>query len=245
MKKQRVLTKNYRVQAQILNLPNRRILWINTYFPTDPHLVGEYDDTELQELLAEVDSIINSSSFTDLVWGSDLNWDIKRKTYFASRVKEFVDRLGLAPLWAHHSVDYTHVHTDNKSVATLDHFLVSPRLLDLVGGCGALHRGDNFSRHAPILLTLNLGALPLRENVKKSVPRKPAWSKATEDNIQNYTTNLEARLETLNIPNSLLCQDPHCSDQTHIRERDSCMLENGHPLYHSRKLSCSYSFGWG
>ena len=144
VKKDRVATRNYRIQAQILNLQSGRILWINTYFPTDPQLRGEYDDTELQELLAELESILRNTNYTDLVWGSDLNWDMKRNTYFANRVKEFVDRLGLLPLWAHHPVDFTHVHTDNKSLSTLDHFLISPRLLPLVVSCGALHRGDNF-----------------------------------------------------------------------------------------------------
>ena len=160
IKKERVSSQNYRIQAQVLNLPSGRLMWINTYFPTDPQLVGEFDDTDLQEVLAEVETILNNCNYTDLVWGSDLNWDMKRNTYFANRVKEFVERLGLTPVWAHHPVEYTHVHTDNKSLSTLDHFLVSPRLLPLVQSCGALHRGDNFSRHSPIWLTLNIGALP-------------------------------------------------------------------------------------
>ena len=73
--------------------------------------------------------MFGSCNYNDVVWGSDLNWDSNRGTYFASRVKEFVDSIGLIPLCNHHPVDYTHVHTDSKSVATLDHFLLSPRLL--------------------------------------------------------------------------------------------------------------------
>ena len=180
---------------------------------------------ELQELLSEIESIVNNSDFTDIVWGSDLNWGMDRNTYFASRVREFVDRLGVIPLWTHHPIDYTHVHTDNKSVATLDHFLVSPRLLSLVNGCGVLHRGDNFSRHSPIWLTLNLGNHPKRENVKRFALRKPAWSKATEVNVQSFTTMLEARLELLIIPESLNCQNPHCSDTIHSQQRDSFTLD--------------------
>ena len=80
---------------------------------------------ELQEFLSEIESIINNTNVTDIVWGSDFNWGMERKNYFASRVREFVNRLGVVPLWTHHPIDYPHVHTDNKSVATLDHFLVS------------------------------------------------------------------------------------------------------------------------
>ena len=189
IKKERVITKNYRIQAQILNLPSSRILWLNTYLPTDPQLVGGYDDSDLQDVLAEVDSILRNCNYTDLVWGSDLNWDMRRNTYFANIVKEFVNRLDLTPLWAHHPVDFTHVHTDNKSLSTLDHFLISPRLLPLVDSCGAIQKGDNFSRHSPIWLTLNVGALPLRLNA----PRRPAWSQATEEDVLKFTTDMQTR----------------------------------------------------
>ena len=225
IKRDRVPTHNFRIQAQVLNLPSGRLLWINTYFPTDPQLVGEYDDTDLQELLAELESILNSSNYTDLVWGADLNWDMKRNTYFAKMVREFVDRLGLAPVWEHHPVDDTHVHTDNKSLSTLDHFLVSPRLIPLVGSCGVLHRGDNFSRHSPIWLTLNLGALPCKPMTLQSAPRRPAWSKATEIDISHFTSDMQARLEKLSLPPSLSCKDLHCSLAEHSQERDSLMLD--------------------
>ena len=44
IKKSRIPTKSYRVQAQIINFPTTRILWLNTYSPTDPQLVRQYDD---------------------------------------------------------------------------------------------------------------------------------------------------------------------------------------------------------
>ena len=36
IKVDRVETKSFRIQAQILQFPNSRLLWLNTYFPTDP-----------------------------------------------------------------------------------------------------------------------------------------------------------------------------------------------------------------
>ena len=83
VKKSRVTTKSYRVQAQILHLPTSRVLWLNTYSPTDPQLVGQYGDNDLQELLSEIKEILASCSYDDVVWGSDLNWDFRRETYFA------------------------------------------------------------------------------------------------------------------------------------------------------------------
>ena len=107
VKKERIKTQNFRLQAQILNLPGGRLLWLNTYFPTDPQLVGCYDDTELQAVLAELELILARDDYTDLVWGSDLNWDMRRNTFFANRVKEFVARHGLVSVCEQHSVDFT------------------------------------------------------------------------------------------------------------------------------------------
>ena len=73
VKKERVETRGYRIQAQVLQLPSTRVLWLNTYLPTDPQTIGEYDDTELRGVLSEVENVLNNNNFDDVVWGSDLN----------------------------------------------------------------------------------------------------------------------------------------------------------------------------
>ena len=60
-KKDRVATQGYRVQAQILCLPTSRVLWLNTYLPPDPKIIGQYDDSVLREVLAEVEAILTNS----------------------------------------------------------------------------------------------------------------------------------------------------------------------------------------
>ena len=145
----RVSTTGFRVQAQVLELPNSRVLWLNTYLPPDPQL-QHYDDGELQEVLEEVRTIFQTAQFDDVIWGSDLNWDPSRKSQFSRSMAAFVQEMGLATLWASHPVPYTHVHTDGRSKSVLDHFLMSSRLLPLVDGCGIVERGDNRSRHCPI-----------------------------------------------------------------------------------------------
>ena len=40
------ITSGFRIQAQVLELPTTRVLWLNTYFPTDPKK-QKYDDGEL------------------------------------------------------------------------------------------------------------------------------------------------------------------------------------------------------
>ena len=136
-------------------MPTCRLLWLNTYMPTDPKRITEYDDFELQEVLVEVEAILSTCSYTDVIWGGDINWDMSRVTYFARTMAAFVERLGLVSLWSNYPVRYTYMHTDNKSVSILDHFLLSPRLLKLVEECGVEERGDNLSGHCPIWDLLN------------------------------------------------------------------------------------------
>ena len=62
IKKVRVSTTGFRVQAQVLELPNSKVLWLNTYLPPDPQL-QHYDDGELQEVLEEVRTIFQTAQF--------------------------------------------------------------------------------------------------------------------------------------------------------------------------------------
>ena len=191
-----------------------------------------FDPTELVELLGEVENILANTEYNDVVWAGDLK---KRNSQFSNIVENFVAKLELEPLWKHHIVDFTHLHTDNRSTSTLDHFLLSPRLLQLVSVAGVIHRGDNQSRHSPIWLSSDLGKIPIRNLVSRKTSIKPSWLKATADDTVNYTTTLESKLLSLATPQSLLCSDPHCADQTHSQERDhfmldilSCILETSH-----------------
>ena len=54
-------------------MPTCRLLWLNTYMHTDPKRITEYDDFELQEVLVEVEAILSTCSYTDVIWGGDIN----------------------------------------------------------------------------------------------------------------------------------------------------------------------------
>ena len=110
VKSVRVRTTRYRVQAQVLDTPTSRILWLNTYLPTDPQL-QRYDDGELQGVLMEVMNILQTAVFDDIVWGSDLNWDPSRNRQFSRTLSLFVQETGIVSLWERYRVPYTHVHT--------------------------------------------------------------------------------------------------------------------------------------
>jgi hypothetical protein len=105
-----------------------------------------FEDTELLQVLTELENILDSSDFDDCIWQGDLNWDMGRTSGFSSCMKQFMERLGLVSVWEHHPVSYTHIHTDLTSTSTLDHFVVNERLLSVIAGAGVLHLGDNYAK---------------------------------------------------------------------------------------------------
>ena len=80
--KDRVKTTSFRIQAQVLNFPTSRILWINAYFPTDPQPLA-FDDSELMEVLGELAKMIENTDYTYIVWNGDINWDPRRNSGFS------------------------------------------------------------------------------------------------------------------------------------------------------------------
>ena len=64
-KKTRVPTSNFRIQAQVVKLPSSNILWLSTYFPTDPQMQN-YDDSELQDVLAELKMLIQMTEYDEI-----------------------------------------------------------------------------------------------------------------------------------------------------------------------------------
>ena len=227
VKKTRVKSDSYRFQAQILNFPKINILWINGYFPTDPQLIN-YDETDLQILLNSVEKVMDGSHYDEVIFGGDFNWDKTRNTGFSSCMERWVNRIGLVDMWDILPVDYTHIHTDWKSLSTLDRFLVSPGLIPLVQDAGVLHfrDGDNPSRHSPIMIRISMDSLPVKKPTQQcAAPRRPAWYKADETQLSQYTSRLSEKLDAIAQPPELECLDPHCHSDQHCQTRDSYMLD--------------------
>ena len=220
----RIPTKNFRLQAQVLHFPNTVLLWINSYFPTDP-LTVRFDETELLEVLNEAEDIMDKTEFDNILWGGDFNWDPMRVTGFSETVGRFMEKIGLVSLWERFSISHTHIHTDFKSTATLDHFMVNEGLLTFIKDAGALHLGDNLSRHSPIMVKINVGDIPVCEKKKGSRPRKPAWYKSEQEDRDHFSSLLHHQLSLLPIPQSLHCSDPLCTVEHHSQERDNFVLD--------------------
>ena len=219
----RVVTQSLRVQAQILKFQTCKVLWINVYMPCDPQL-QHCDDTELVQTLSEIERIVTSSNSCEVILSGDMNYNNRRDNHFTRTVASTLQRLHLTSVWEGRDIDYTHVHTDNVKSSILDHFLVSPNLLELVEDCGPVH---NLSRHSAIFLSLRLGDLARRpEATQPPPPCMPAWDRSNSEEILTYTSTLHQKLKTVKCPGSMLhCRDPMCEDSSHSESRDVVVLD--------------------
>ena len=97
IKKERIPNKSWRVQAQVLHVKNYKLLWINVYMPTDPQ-TQQLDEAEILETLSEIDKIIETATFHDIVLGGDFNWDQRRSTGFSRIMDDFMSKYGLVSI---------------------------------------------------------------------------------------------------------------------------------------------------
>ena len=225
IKKEKIPTNHWRLQAQVLHISDYKLMWINCYFPTDPHTL-QFDDQELISVLDELENILDNNNFEDCIIGGDLNYDMKRNTGFAATVKDFATRIGVKSVWEKFPVDFTHLHTDMKSTSTLDHFLLNQNLLDKVVDAAPVHLGDNVSRHSPIMLKVLLPSISARsQQPSPTKPRSPAWYKASQEQKDLYCSLLQEKLSDLTPPPSLSCSDATCQNISHSEERDKHVLD--------------------
>ena len=203
VKKEKIVCKNWRIQAQILHFGSFKLLWINVYFPTDPQ-TGQFDSAELLATLSDIDGIINNNNFSELLLGGDFNYDRSRSTRFCSLVSDFLVKHGLVSCWEKFNANYTYQHTNLSSFSTIDHFFVSEHFLNNCIDAAPIHLGDNRSNHSPIVLKIQLPTVPEKEQVKTSVPNRPSWSKASSEDIDNYTQLLHDKLQDLSMPDPIV-----------------------------------------
>ena len=101
------------------------------------------DENELLTLLGDIESVLVNNNWNDVIFGSDTKWHKGRHTGFANKIEQWINRMGLLDVYDKFPVDSTHIHTDLKSVSTIDHFLVNERLMQFIVDCQPLQIGDD------------------------------------------------------------------------------------------------------
>ena len=81
-----------------------------------------YDDSELVEVLTEIEKLFESCEYDDCCIGGDLNTDIRRDKVTVRAITTFMNKIGLVSVWEKFPIDFTHVHKDLKSFWIFDTF---------------------------------------------------------------------------------------------------------------------------
>ena len=93
-----VATPGWRLQAHILRFGGWRLLWVNSYFPTDPRIL-KFDETELLEVQAELEAVLEVGGYDGCLVSGDFNYDSRRNSGFARSMAAFLERMGLVSVW--------------------------------------------------------------------------------------------------------------------------------------------------
>ena len=103
------------------------------------------------------------------------------------------------------------------SYSTIDHFVASTGVYNIITEAGVVHSGANPSNHSPIFAKLAVGFDPLVEPTR-SQPRS-SWEKANTDAREEFKKVLGTKLRGLDIPEDCLsCRDIHCKAHTECLE---------------------------
>ena len=70
---------NERIQTILLETDTGTLMVVNAYFPQDPKTSTDKHDTDLEEILANIENLIENYQCTRVVIAGDFNTDFKRK----------------------------------------------------------------------------------------------------------------------------------------------------------------------
>ena len=219
-----------RVHAIQINFPAESLVFINSYFPTDPRK-NNFDESELFNILQDIDHIFNKCGpHMKYILLGDVNADFSRHTRFVQIINNYIEDKNMQSIWDNYPCDFTYSQTQTRNnitrtyQSTIDHFIISENLIDQCTEACPIHRAENPSNHSPIYLkfsynqNVDLSAI-LDEN--SDLPPKPAWNRATAVNIESYNRELRGRLSQIPYPEQALnCSDLHCSNPTHLAALD-------------------------
>ena len=223
-----VSPQHWRVQAVVFSAPKKRLLIINSYFPTDPRL-ADFDNTDLGSTLAAIGSVMDDNEFDSIVWMGDINADFERRSTFTKTIAEFIDGRCLERSWDRYPIDHTHVFEKDgmTHTSTLDHIFWSENMSDQIREADVLHIPSNMSDHSPIFCKLNVGDITVKSTPesKKSKPRI-SWRKSSDEEKDNYKILMTEKLSNIKCPTALSeCCDPHCTDKEHLQIADTYLID--------------------
>jgi len=218
-------TSSNRVCAVTLKTTSgAHILLVNSYMPGDTYSVHRVDP-EFQDILEQIQLLWLESEANHIIFGGDMNVDMRRGNAHSNTLIDYVDDGGLTMVWSLENVKLcdTFVSFDGRSSSCIDHFIVSNTLAHNISDCTAHECVTNGSNHLPVTIDIDLRSSRI---AKPLAPHEPAqasvaWHRVEQRHVDMYKTRLKNAMRTTDIPmHALTCQHTHCDITEHIDALD-------------------------
>ena len=200
----RVITKADRYIIVQLN----ELLLINVYLPC-ASAVNEAWREDYLCTLASISNDISAVNYKYLIFGGDLNVDIRYQHTLRDSLFDFFDELNIVPTFTSLSNTLNSFCVDSTGACSLiDHFVISANLVNSVAKLDIVDSGVNFSDHCAVVLHVNVPTKKVTSNVSNERNQAATyclrWDKA---NLALYFDMSHAGLNNINVPWYLLYPD--------------------------------------
>ena len=184
-------------------------LIFSVYMPCDERRAGENLD-EFTEVLNEIHSICLNSDCQYFIIGGDLNCDVSRNVPQTHALNTFIEQENFTLCLNHNVANVPYTYTKGDTLSALDHFIVTPNLLDSIVKYETDFIANNFSDHLPVLLQLNIDID--YHNMQKTPPNPGiAWEKCTQDNHEHYHKEIDSQIDDIDLSFDVFaCSDYNC-----------------------------------
>ena len=214
-----IKTQSKSICALKIHAGSINILLLNVYMPsTDKR--ESIDEYSL--ILQEIRSICMKSTTQHIILGGDWNADVNKNNMRTTLFKDFItdEKLmnSLDLNIANVPYTYENMRVTPSTFSTIDHFLISPNLGDIVVSYDTLFLHNDFSDHFPLKLTLDINVENFKMEEKVFKPCV-AWYKCSEASLEWYKEELDDKLLKINPHHEVFtCRDYNCTEhkeQTH------------------------------
>ena len=204
-----VSCKHIRLCGVTLTINEGTFLILNAYMPCDSGLRNaDYDD--YNDVLHEVCQIIHTVNPLYVLFGGDLNTDLRRRTPYVTALRQFCENNEMSACIekCSNSIPYTYIGP--RSTSVIDHIVLSNALVEKVISYDVIDC-TLYSDHVPlkIILDFDLTMFEVQERVHKC---RTAWHKATSAQCNDYQLKLQTLLEQIDVTKDVFsCKNFNCT----------------------------------
>ena len=250
-----ISVRSRRMCAVALRDETHSIIIANVYMPIDPQSNTLIDD-EYNDVVNELEGLLHSTAYTDVVICGDFNTDFSRNNLQTNTLVEFLDRNDLRVGWDADCAEiydtYLNVHLAHAS--RIDHFIMNSEVFENLAQHRVLADPINCSSHNALLLVFDAGS-PVRtyEAPRPAFKSKPRWNAASDDQKALYKATLTQLLYSISLdPDLLACVDRQCCNPTHRSAIDNlcndiiqcCLDADQQSIPHTRPQRARAIIGW-